>query len=88
MKREHALEDFAKSAPEIIEGAARYHREEERRACAALARAEGCICKDLIRWGAFTGESKTDRNLIWTLIRHDSRCPEALAAAIEARSKP
>lgn len=65
--------------------------EEECAACAELVRAAGCICKSLyegwlsmhhLGWdGEYSGYPTEP------VTRHDSRCPEALAAAILARGK-
>lgn len=51
---------------------------QERAACAELVRAAGCLCEGLIR-------AKLSVRLKEGC--HDPRCPQALAAAIEARGR-
>jgi hypothetical protein len=63
------------------------HQAEQRRADAALVREAGCICISLgdpssVIWKAGTDEWSDPR--IEDIAEHDPRCPEALAARIEA----
>lgn len=61
--------------------------------CAELVRAAGCMCFVFAEHGDcdFNGEIETQddpsgmEGSLHVVERHDSRCPQALAAAIEAR---
>jgi len=61
-------------------------------ACANLVRSAGCICRSLRKANDFRGTMKPigaratmGRDGEWTIGEHDPRCPEALAADIEAQ---
>jgi hypothetical protein len=68
----------------------------DRAACAEAVRAAGCTCKQLWlasqeRPSVFGFEGQFEGTRAYTnfdrLAEHDHRCPEALAAAIEARGR-
>lgn len=72
----------------MIEEAA---RRDERAACAELVRAAGCLCHLIPRTCHTAGVryrwawDPREKRLKLPRKAHDSRCPQALAAAIEAR---
>lgn len=62
----------------------------ERFACAELVRAAGCLCLVLFSAegaGDIEGLSCRAKFAGETILEHDHRCPQALAAAIEARKE-
>jgi hypothetical protein len=62
-------------------------RESERAASAELVRAAGCVCESLRAGGDFQGGRSEDQLFGDVFLVHDDRCPQALAAAIEARGR-
>lgn len=78
---EPALRSLIRSMPNL----ARLVAQEERAACAELARAAGCLCHELVRGGraVFRGSGHYES----AVQVHDPRCPAAILAAIEARGR-
>jgi len=63
-------------------------RNEQRLADAALVRKAGCLCETLVDVGRGRGivyhhERVSCGNLFFVVDSHDSRCPQAIAEAIE-----
>lgn len=61
-------------------------KKEERAACASLVRSLPCSCRDLIESRAQFDPNSAGHGYGYGKISvHDPRCPESIAAAIEAR---
>jgi hypothetical protein len=72
---------------ELVTGLIEHNVEGQRRADAAMVRAAGCICRELWQASAAWPEAFHFYGALRDplLVMHDTRCPRALADAIEGR---
>ncbi len=86
------MKTLAEEIREALSKTPQEYIQEERSACAELVEAAGCLCwileeadaafrGEISEWGLDGGITTRE------IVQHDSRCPQALAAAILARGE-